>query len=227
MSLNGVPDHRVLITGRGELADGLARGLRHAGSAVFQVAITDVSRPAVNELVALAEHALNGLDTVVHVHQSSDSPIAVNDLSIDQWVAICEDSMTAAFHVTQAAHRALHENGGQLIFVVPTIGMAGASGFAASAASAESIRTLAKSVAKQWGKHRVTVNVIAVAPQHVMAGEIGVRVAADVSLAQPALSGPGDVAADIAPLVSMLASTDAHFLTGTTLIADGGTWLTL
>ena len=219
---------RMLVTGAGRLATELTTGLRAAGHAVEQRPIVDVAKAAVQQMVDDAATALGGIDTIVHVHQSAQERTTVVETTTEQWIAICEDSMTAAFHVTQAAHGALAGRGhGRLVFVVPTIGMAGAFGLAASAASAESLRALTKSVAKQWGKYAITVNVIAVGPQHVIAGDIGREVAEGVSLAVPAMGSAGDVATDVAPLVSLLSMDEAHFLTGTTLVADGGVWLTL
>jgi len=219
---------RVLVTGSGLLATELAIGLRAGGHAVDQRAIVDVGKAAVTALVADAETALGAIDTIVHVHQSAQTRCTVVETTTDQWVAMCEDSMAAAFHITQAAHRVLSvSDHGRLVFVVPTIGMAGAFGLAASAAAAESLRTLTKSVAKQWGKYAITVNTIAVGPQHVIAGDVGREVAEGVSLAVPAMGSAGDAATDLAPLISLLCRDDAHFLTGTTLVADGGVWLTL
>jgi NAD(P)-dependent dehydrogenase (short-subunit alcohol dehydrogenase family) len=221
-------NRRVLVTGEGPLASELAAGLRDGGHAVEQHAIVDVDKAAVTRIVADAETALGTIDTIVHVHQSAQTRTTVVDTTTDQWIAMCEDSMTAAFHVTQAAHRVLSAGAhGRLVFVVPTIGMAGAFGLAASAASAESLRALTKSVAKQWGKYGITVNTIAVGPQHVIAGDVGREVAEGVSLAVPAMGSAGDAATDLAPLISLLSQDDAHFLTGTTLVADGGVWLTL
>lgn len=219
---------RVLLTGRGRLATELAAGLRAGGHEVALRPIVDVSRSAVDETVADAEAALRTIDTVVHVHECAQARTTVVDSTPDQWAAMCEDSMTAAFHVTQASHRVLAGGEqGRLVFVVSTIGMAGAFGLAASAAAAESLRALTKSVAKQWGKYGITVNAIAVGPQHVIEGDLGREVAEGVSLAVPAMGSAGDVATDLAPLVSLLGRDDAHFLTGTTLVADGGVWLTL
>ena len=219
---------RILLTGTGPLATELATGLRAGGHVVEQVAIVDVDKSAVTKIVADAESTLGAIDTIVHVHQSAQMRTTVVETTTDQWAAMCEDSMTAAFHVTQAAHRVLSAaEHGRLVFVVPTIGMAGAFGLAASAAAAESLRALTKSVAKQWGKYGITVNTIAVGPQHVIAGDVGREVAEGVSLAVPAMGGPGDAATDLAPLISLLGRNDAHFLTGTTLVADGGVWLTL
>jgi len=218
----------ILVTGSDPLADKLATGLRRAGHSVEQRAIVDVGKAAVQRVVADAETTLGAIDTIVHVHQSAQTRTTVVDTTPEQWTAICEDSMAAAFHVTQAAHRVLASSAhGRLVFVVPTIGMAGAFGLAPSSAAAESLRALTKSVAKQWGKYGITVNVIAVGPQHVIAGDLGREVAEGVSLAVPAMGSPGDAATDLAPLVSLLSRDDAHFLTGTTLVADGGVWLTL
>jgi NAD(P)-dependent dehydrogenase (short-subunit alcohol dehydrogenase family) len=219
---------RMLVTGAGPLATELATGLRAGGHTVEHRPIIDVGKAAVSQVVADAAAALGAIDTIVHVHQSAQTRTTVVETTTEQWVATCEDSMTAAFHLTQAAHRVLRASAhGRLVFVVPTIGMAGAFGLAGSAAAAESLRALTKSVAKQWGKYGITVNAIAVGPQHVIAGAMGREVAEGVSLAVPAMGGPGDAATDLAPLVSLLSSNDAHFLTGTTLVADGGVWLTL
>jgi gluconate 5-dehydrogenase len=202
--------------------------LRTGGHAVEQRPIDDVGRDAVERTVTEAEAALGSIDTVVHVHECTQHRATVLDTTVDQWAARCEDSMTAAFHVTQASHRVLTAAGnGRLVFVVSTLGMAGAYGLAASAAASESLRALTKSVAKQWGKYGVTVNAIAVGPQHVVEGELGREVAEGVSLTVPAMGSAGDAANDLAPLVSLLGRDDAHFLTGTTLVADGGVWLTL
>jgi NAD(P)-dependent dehydrogenase (short-subunit alcohol dehydrogenase family) len=218
----------ILVTGRSRLAVELAAGLHAAKHAVERHPIDDVSRDAVQRMVDDAETALGALDTVVHVHECAQARTTVVETTAEQWAARCEDSMTAAFHVTQASHRALCAAGnGRLVFVVSTLGMAGAYGLAASAAASESLRSLTKSVGKQWGKYGVTVNAIAVGPQHVVEGELGREVAEGVSLTVPALGGAGDAAADLAPLVSLLGRDDAHFLTGATLVADGGVWLTL
>jgi NAD(P)-dependent dehydrogenase (short-subunit alcohol dehydrogenase family) len=210
------------------LAGALTTGLRAGGHAVELRPIIDVDQAAVRQIVAGAEAALGAIDTVVHVHECAQTRTTVVDTTAEQWVATCEDSMTAAFHVTQASHRVLTAaEKGRLVFVVSTIGMAGAYGLAASAAAAESLRALTKSVAKQWGKYGITVNTIAVGPQHVVDGDVGREVAEGVSLTVPAMGSAGDAATDLAPLVSLLGRDDAHFLTGTTLVADGGVWLTL
>ena len=134
----------------------------------------------------------------------------------DSW----EQPMREAIEAFQAAHHARHE---RLIALVPTIGMSGAAGLAHVAATAEAVRVMVKSAARQWGADGMTVNCIALAPELF---EIDPEAVGAVSLAPLALPGKGSVADDVVPLIRMVASADAHHITGATLNADGGLWMT-
>jgi NAD(P)-dependent dehydrogenase (short-subunit alcohol dehydrogenase family) len=215
----------VLVAGRAGVADALAEGLAARGHTVHRDGLVDPGRMAVGAAVDRAVARLGGLDLVVHVHHSDPSPTPVADLPAAAWVDGCEDEMARAFHLVQAAHAPLVASAGRLVAVVPTFAMAGAAGFAAAAASAEAIRVLVKGVAKQWGVHGVTANCLAVDAGLVLPGPIGREVSAGVALAEPALGSSGDAVADLAPLLDTLTGPDAHFLTGATLIADGGVWM--
>jgi 3-oxoacyl-[acyl-carrier protein] reductase len=107
-----------------------------------------------------------------------------------------------------------------LVYVVPTIGLTGAAGFAPFATAAEGVRALAKGVAKTWGVDGITVNTIA----YALTGDPATM---SHSLVPPALGSTGDVEADIAPVIALLSSPDAHFVTGSTLVLDGGIWTAL
>jgi 3-oxoacyl-[acyl-carrier protein] reductase len=131
-----------------------------------------------------------------------------------------EQPMRSAILAFQRAHAAGQT---RLIAVVPTIGMSGAPELGHVAATAEAIRVMVKSAARQWGANGMTVNCIALAPElfGIDSDSVG-----EVSLAPPALSGQGSVIDDIAPLIRMVSSADSHHLTGATLTADGGVWMT-
>ena len=134
----------------------------------------------------------------------------------DAW----EQPMREAIESFQQAHRARHE---RLIALVPTVGMSGAAGLAHVAATAEAVRVMVKSAARQWGADGMTVNCIALAPELF---DIDPAAVGAVSLAPLALAGKGSVVDDIVPLIRMVASADAHHITGATLNADGGLWMT-
>lgn len=145
--------------------------------------------------------------------------IPFDQLTDDDFDVAWEQPMQAAIGAFQRAHLAGHA---RVIAIVPTIGMSGAPTLAHAAATAEAVRVLVKSAARQWGADGITVNCIAVAP--ILFGIDGGAVGS-VSLAPPALASAGDVVSDIVPLIRMLAADDAHHVTGATLTADGGVWM--
>jgi NAD(P)-dependent dehydrogenase (short-subunit alcohol dehydrogenase family) len=105
--------------------------------------------------------------------------------------------------------------------VTPTASMSGAARLTTYTMVVEAQRVLAKAVARQWGPEGITVNCLAPAPEHVPVG----MESAEVSLAPPALGGPGEPEADLGPVAVFLLSDAAHFVTGTTIGADGGIWM--
>lgn len=157
--------------------------------------------------------------TTVVVAGISARAIAFADLTDDDFDAAWEQPMRAAIAAFQSAHQAGHR---RIIAIVPTIGMSGAPMLSHAAATSEAIRVMVKSAARQWGVDGMTVNCIAVAP--ILFGIDPADVGA-VSLAPPALAGAGNVIDDIVPLIRMVADSDSHHLTGATLTADGGTWM--
>ena len=161
-----------------------------------------------------------GCATTVVVADIVTTPKPFESLTDADFDAAWEQPMQAAILAFQRAHQAGHP---RVIAIVPTIGMSGAPSLGHVAATAEAIRVMVKSAARQWGADGMTVNCIALAPT-----VFGIDAAAvgEVSLAPPALRSAGTVVDDIVPLIRMVASADAHHLTGATLTADGGIWMT-
>jgi len=236
---------RVVLTGAGALAAGLAEGLVAGGAQVVLVGPDGAdagqgvlghiptgfdSSADTHDAFARAVARLGGVDQVVHTWLAPGllAGCAFTSVVEDSWAASCEASLDAAWWLARAAAVPLRERGaGSMVFVVPTLGMSGADGFAMLAAVAEGLRILAKGCGRQWGSTGVTVNTVTAAAQHWVAGPAGVELARTISLADPALGSTGDAATDLAPLVEMLASPQAHFLSAATLVADGGVWMGL
>lgn len=158
--------------------------------------------------------------TTVVVTRTATEAKPFDELSDADFDDAWEQPMREAIESFQGAH---HAGQARLIAVVPTIGMSGAAGLAHVAATAEAVRVMVKSAARQWGADGMTVNCIALAPE--LFGIDPAAVGA-VSLAPLALAGKGSVVDDVVPLIRMVASADAHHITGATLNADGGLWMT-
>lgn len=164
-------------------------------------------------------HVQTECTTTVIVAEAEGPAIAFEDLTDEDFDASWERPMRRAITAFQTAHRDGRE---RIIAIVPTIGMSGAPRLSHVAATAEAIRVLVKSAARQWGADGITVNCIAVGPSLF---DIDAAAVGAVSLAPPALVTTGGVVHDLVPLIRMVGSRDAHHLTGTTMTADGGTWM--
>jgi 3-oxoacyl-[acyl-carrier protein] reductase len=198
----------IAVTGAGSrLADGIAAALVASGA---------------NVLAAL-DHVSVALDGVVHAAMPDVAYERVPFHEVDdaRWDAVWEQTMRDTIAVLQDGYRSMRERGGAFVMITPVIGMSGAAELGPYSAAVEGVRLLAKSAARQWGADGVRVNCVAPAPEHVPIG-VGSGV---LALSPPALGGPGDVEADLGPIVAWLLSDDAHFVTGVTLCADGGVWM--
>jgi NAD(P)-dependent dehydrogenase (short-subunit alcohol dehydrogenase family) len=205
----------------GPVAAAIASALRGAGARV-ELLGDDAGAPAQAE----AEWARFGtVDVYVHAGPWSrvGSAVPLGDLPDEGFAAAFETPVRCLLWSLRAAHAHLARPGGRVVVVVPTVAMAGAPGFAATAAAGEAHRQLAKSVARQWGEDGISVNVAAL--------DLAVLAPTTpdlppVSLSPPAL-GPGAVGdlAAVGRLVTWLVSDGASALTGATLSADGGIWM--
>jgi len=198
----------IAVTGAGStLADGIAAALVASGANV----LASLDRVSVS------------LDGVVHAAMPAIAYERVPFHEVDdaRWDAVWEQTMRDTIEVLQTGYRAMRDHGGAFVVVTPVVGMSGAAELGPYSAAVEGVRLLAKSAARQWGGDGIRVNCLAPAPEHV---PIGVDSGA-LALSPPALGGPGDVEADLGPIVAWLLSDDAHFVTGVTLCADGGVWM--
>jgi len=115
-----------------------------------------------------------------------------------------------AIDAAQDAYRRMHEGGGRLVFVVPSLGLTGAAGLAPVAAAAEGVRSMSKTAARQWGKCGITTACVA-------------RRTAGPVVAISSLDHPTED--EVADTVAFLLTDALRAATGTTLVLDGGTVL--
>ena len=228
---------RVVLVGATPHASGVAEGLRARGDIVVTLAPATEgglrcdfdSEHAVGAGLARAAERLGGIDQLVHAWVPDSLLHETSFTEIDEtgWIDGCERALETAWWVARQAIAPLLATGGSMVFLVPTLGLAGGAGFTMLGAYAEGARVLAKGCGRQLGTQGVTVNTIATAPHLWVGAETGDALTRSISLSTPAFGRPGSPAEDLAPLVSMLASPDAEFLTAGTLTADGGIWMGL
>jgi NAD(P)-dependent dehydrogenase (short-subunit alcohol dehydrogenase family) len=151
---------------------------------------------------------------------------AIHEVPGELWTETLQAAALGTLYALQACHRLLQATGGTIVLVGPALSLVGAPRLCGLSTLLEAQRALAKSAARQWGRCGIRVHWIALG----CAGNYGdlnlasIPVGPELGPPPPALGRVPDNS-DIAPLIAFLGSSGASFLTGTTLVADGGNWM--
>jgi pteridine reductase len=216
-----VSDLHALVTGgTGRVGRAIAARLELEGFGVLAAgrADGDVSRPAeARQLVQRAVEELGGLDLLVNAAAAGFAPRLIEEVDESDWDAAFGATAKGSFFVSQAAAPHLRESTLGLVVMIEDVAAyqpwpSFAPHCAAKAAQAMLTRVLARALAPD-----VRVCGIAPGPVAVEPGQEERR-AAETLLGR--VGSPEDVAAAVFYLI------EASFVTGTTLVVDGGRLLT-
>jgi NAD(P)-dependent dehydrogenase (short-subunit alcohol dehydrogenase family) len=118
----------------------------------------------------------------------------------------------------------MRDKGGKIVNVGSAAGTEGMARWGAYASTKEAIRAITRVAAKEWGKYKINVNAICPASM-TPAIEAWMKAAPQdfaASLARIPMGRYGDPQRDIAPVVLAMVSPDFDFVTGQTIMVDGG-----
>lgn len=207
---------RALVTGgTGRIGSAIAARLRGEGWSVVAAgrADGDVSRPGeARGLVERSAAELGGLDLVVIAAGEGFGPKPVDQLDERDWDAAFGATAKGSFFVTQAAAPHLRESRGTVVMIEDVASYQPWPSFAAhcaaKAAQAMLTRVFARALAPEVRVCGVAPGPVAVEPDQAE------RRAAETLLGR--VGSPEDVAEAVVFL------TGARFVTGTSLVVDGG-----
>ena len=216
----------VLVVGGGEPAAGLAAEL--SGRVVrVDPAPADIDDGFVDRQTRADGEPIDGLDLVVHAlyPEQSRTPARIEEMTLDDWAAACDDPLEAAIRVARGAHRHLAARRGTIVLCVPLVGAAGAANFVALSGLAEGLRVLARSLARSWGSDQIRAHAVTLHPSMFLPPEHAAAALDATALHDPAL-GRLPSATEIAAVIDALSdSRMTGALTGASLVMDGGTWM--
>jgi 3-oxoacyl-[acyl-carrier protein] reductase len=215
---------RVVAAARGDNAGATVDEIVAAGGSaeVLSLDVTDAAAAATAVVGVLARHGR--IDVLVN-----NAGIARDQLVLrmkrDDWDAVVETNLTAAFTMIQAVLRPMvKQRAGRIINVSSVVGQSGNAGQANYAASKAGLIGLTKSVALEVASRQITVN--AVAPGLIdteMTRAISAAAHGEWAARIP-LQRLG-VADDVAGAVAFLASDEASYITGHVLAVNGGMYM--
>jgi NAD(P)-dependent dehydrogenase (short-subunit alcohol dehydrogenase family) len=146
------------------------------------------------------------------------------DVTWEDWNLILETNLRGSFFVAQQIAKSMAKRGyGRIINIGSVTSVFGYAGLAPYGASRGGIRQLTMSLADDWGKHGVTVNCLAPGWFETAQNKVMYQNKEWVSylIDRIPLKRPG-AANDLDGAVVFLASEGSRYITGQTLLVDGG-----
>lgn len=166
------------------------------------------------------------LDGVVHNATSALSPVPgrIAELAIGELRDHVAVSVRGTYLLAHSALPHLEASSGSLLVLTSEAGFEGKARLGAYASVKAAQRGLVRALAREWGPRGVRVNALsplAATPAMEEAFAQDPKMAERV-LARNPLGRLGDATHDIGPVARFLLSADARFVTGGTVMADGG-----
>jgi NAD(P)-dependent dehydrogenase (short-subunit alcohol dehydrogenase family) len=220
----------VVAAPRDNAATTVAMIQARGGSAVWQRC--DVTNgEQVAACIESTVETYGGLNAVVHnaTSRHSSIPVPLQAVTAREWDDHVAVSLRAAFHLARHSFPQLRDSHGRLVLMSSPAGMEGSTTLPAYSAMKGALRGFAKSLAVEWGPYQIAVacvSPLSSSPALTRAYEQNPELEARLTHHIP-VGRVGDPEADIGPVVSFLAGPDADYLTGQTLVVDGGRFTTL
>jgi len=213
----------LLAARRADRLEALAGKINKAGGKAAAVAL-DVRDPAsIKYCFNMGEAAIGPVSILVNNAGVTD-PAFFTRMSEEQWRGVLDVNLDGVFRVGQEAARRMvaNGNGGSIINIASIVGLGAIKTLSAYAASKAAVLALTRNWALELARDKVRVN--AIAPGYISTElndefwetDAGKRMIAHVPMrrlgALSELDGP----------LLLLASRASSFMTGSTIVVDGG-----
>ncbi len=218
---------RVAICGRRTEVLAVAReAMAEAGIAVMAEAVDIRDAEAVERYVGQVAAAWGRIDVLVN-NAGGQFPQAALSITPRGLDAVIRTNLYGTIHMSQAvARRMVGSGGGAIINIVISALERGIPGVAHTVAARAGVVGYMRTVAREWGPHRIRVNAVGpgliVTPgfeaEMLQTGDPDVVRRTERAIPLGRLGEP----ADIIPVVAFLASPGASYMTGQYITVDGG-----
>lgn len=220
---------KMVITGRTRSKlEAMSAELGAAGGEI-EIEAGDVGdREHVDRAVAKAIDTYGGLDILINNAQSltdlnfNEPLVDVDDHQVD---VPFRSGLMGSLHFMQASYPHLKaRGGGSIVNFGSSTGIAGMPRFGGYAIAKEAVRGLTRLGAKEWGPDNIRVNTVvpAALTDRLLARSYSDPKVREEKFSRIPLRRLGDPARDIGRVIAALVGDDMSYLTGATLVLDGG-----
>lgn len=218
----------VVIASRSQKhLDEALKELESKGISAIAVA-TDIRDPEqVENLMVKAEERFGSIDILINNAAGNFTCLAEN-LSVNGWNTVINIVLNGTFYCSRAAgQRMIKQKRGKILNVVATYAWTGGPGTIHSACAKAGVITMTQTLAVEWAPYNIRVN--AIAPGATETSGAGKQlwaipeVKAEIEKSIPLRRFANTE--EIANIAAFLISDMADYITGETLVVDGGSWL--
>jgi NAD(P)-dependent dehydrogenase (short-subunit alcohol dehydrogenase family) len=218
----------VIAARRVETGEPVAEEITAGGGKAICVRTDVTRREDVDRCVSAAVEAFGGLDVMVHNAFTARARVAhrLEDVDDELWGDFSSTAVWASFYCARAAFPHLSKDGGRLILVTSPSAVEGSANIPIYSPVKAAQRAMAKSLCREWGPFGVTVNCIAPVaetPALTEAFSANPELRRAVTARSP-LGRIGDPETDIGSVAVFLASDEAGYVSGQTIVCDGGSF---
>ena len=197
--------------------------IKGLGRRTFSVELDVRSQESIEKMVAGAEAAFGHVDILVNNAGCNVRKPAL-EVTWEDWNLILETNLRGSFFVAQAVARGMiARRYGRVINIGSVTTVAGYAGLAPYGASRGGVKQLTMSLADDWGKYGVTVNCLAPGWFRTEQNKVLYenRDWVEYLCDRIPLKRPGQPQ-DLDAAVVFLAAESSRYITGQTLLVDGG-----
>ncbi len=215
----------VIVNGRNEeKAIAVAKELEGLGIRTLAAAADVSSSRAVSKMVEEAVSRFGRIDILVNNAGINSFILEAEKIREEGWDEMMNVNLKGVFLCCQAAgKKMIEQGGGTIVNISSAVGLLGEQGFLPYSVAKAGVIMLTKVLAYEWSKHRIRIN--AIAPGFV-AGGMNTPILNKEFLVSgltqkvplKRLANPEE----IVKIALFLASEDASYVNGTTLVVDGG-----
>lgn len=220
---------KVVIADR-QRSDEAAREMNAKGFQAIGVPTDVVDEAAVERMAAKTVEAFGGIDILVTNAAifSTLKPKPFMELTAQEWRAVMDVNTLGVFLCVKACAPALERSGsGRIITISSGVAFKGNPLYLHYVASKGAVVSMTKSLARELGPKKILVNTIA--PGFTLSEGVQANEALMTGVRGPSVAGR-TIARDMYPqdlvgAARFFAGPESSFITGQTLVVDGGTYM--